>query len=171
MVWGSLGQFAELRLDELRHLPHHQWLPPLKVRGFGRRLTFRITRVGIARLCLTIEGLTVGGLAVAVGGFAGPHGVRSGELRARKHEGFGAPADSAGYLFHRPARGDGAILLEQGIRVSGFRARIAVLDQQPVGSLAPVPVASHPHQYPTSLQPAAVQREFKVALVEGFFRR
>jgi hypothetical protein len=42
-----------------------------------------------------------------------------------------------------------------------------VLDQEPVGALAAVAVAFHPHQHPTAVQLVAVQREFQVALLEA----
>ncbi len=42
-----------------------------------------------------------------------------------------------------------------------------MLDQQPVGALAAVAVAFHPHQHPAAVQLVAVQREFQVALLEA----
>ena len=44
------------------------------------------------------------------------------------------------------------------------REFVAMLDQQPVGALAAVAVALHPHQHPAAMQLVAVQGEFQIAL-------
>ncbi len=42
-----------------------------------------------------------------------------------------------------------------------------MLDQQPVGALAAIAVVAHPHQHPAAMQLVAIQREFKIALLEA----
>src|SRR5215471_6954542 len=46
-----------------------------------------------------------------------------------------------------------------------------MLDQQPASALAIELGASHAHQHPAALEPLSVEREFQLALAQGFGRR
>src|SRR5262249_41944886 len=41
---------------------------------------------------------------------------------------------------------------------------VTMLDQKPVGALSAIAIATHPNQYPASVQLLAIKREFEVAL-------
>ena len=85
----------------------------------------------------------------------------------RGHERFWRTALAGGDFFHRAARGDGAILVENIVGLAFFGELVAVLDQQPVGALAAAAVVAHAHQHPTAVQLLAIQRELQVALLEA----
>ena len=70
-------------------------------------------------------------------------------------------------LRHRSPRGHGAIILQEVVGLAFSGVFVAVLDQEPVGALAAVAVAPHPHQNPAALQLVAVQGELQVALLEA----
>ena len=48
---------------------------------------------------------------------------------------------------------------------------VAVLDQQPVGTLAAVAVVLHAHQDPAAVQALALEREFQIALRQSLLGR
>ena len=73
-----IHQRAELRFDELRHLPHDN---RLDARGFGLRSSSRSARLAWIRA-----------------GRAAPHRVRPRLLRRREHEGFGSFAGAVADL-------------------------------------------------------------------------
>jgi hypothetical protein len=80
------------------------------------------------------------------------------------------PALAFGDLLHRSARGDRAVLVEDVVGLALPGEFVAVLDQEPVGALAAIAVALHPHQHPAAMQLFAVQGEFQVALLEPALR-
>ena len=84
-----------------------------------------------------------------------------------RHERFWRPALARGDLFHRAARGDGTILVENIVGLAFPGELVAVLDQEPVGALAAAAVVAHAHQHPTAVQLFAIKRELQVALLEA----
>ena len=81
--------------------------------------------------------------------------------------GFGALPLPCAICVHRSPRGHGAILFQDVVGLALFGEFVTVLDQEPVGALAAVAVALHPHQHPAAVQLVAVQGEFQVALLEA----
>ena len=99
-----------------------------------------------------------------------PHGIGVGASPPSMN-GFGAAALAGGDLRHRAAGGDRAVLVQHRVAIAVARILVAVLDQQPVGSLAAGAIVLHPHQHPAAVQPLAVEREFEVALRPAPARR
>src|SRR6185437_1816988 len=76
-------------------------------------------------------------------------------------------------LLDRPPRRYRAVLLEDVVFLAFARVFVAMLDQEPVGTVAAVAIMTHPHQHPTAVQLLAIKIEFQVAFLEaglGIFR-
>ena len=86
----------------------------------------------------------------------------------RSHDGLGRRGRD---LRQRASRCDGAVFLEQPIRIAGLGIGIPVLDQQPIGPFPAITFAAHPDQDPAASQACTLQREFKIAAVECLLRR
>ena len=105
--------------------------------------------------------------AVRLGRAALPHRVGGG--RGTAHERCGRRPVARRDRRHRTARRDRAVLGEMRV-LARARPFVAMLDQQPVGALAPSPtvlglaVPLHPHEHPRPVQALARERELQVAL-------
>ena len=146
---------AKLRRDEIRHRGNLLRLGALRRRaGLGLR---RGSQCG----CLPAR--------ARVGRFAA---VRVPDrvglcLALGQHERLWRLALALRDLRHRSSRSHGAILFQDVVGLAFLGEFVAVLDQEPVGALAAVAVALHPHQHPAAVQLVAMQREFQVALLEA----
>jgi hypothetical protein len=60
--------------------------------------------------------------------------------------------------------------IEDVIGLALFGKIIAMLDQEPVGTLAAGAIVAHAHQHPAAMQLFALQREFQVALAKAALR-
>ena len=146
---------AKLRRDEIRHRGNLLRL------GALRRRTRPGLRRGSQCRCFP-AGARVGRIAA----------VRVPDrvglcLALGQHERLWRLALALRDLRHRSPRGHGAILFQDVVGLAFLGEFVAVLDQEPVGALAAVAVALHPHQHPAAVQLVAMQREFQVALLEA----
>ena len=142
---------TKLRRDEIRH--SRDLLRFGGLRGNHRRLR----RQSLA------QGARLGGRAAV----RMPDRVGFGFVAFGQHERLWRLSPALGDLRHRSPRGDRAIRIKDVVGVACPGEFVAVLDQEPVGALAAVTVALHPHQHPAAVQFLAVQVEFQVALGEA----
>ena len=136
-----LDQLAKLRLDEARH----------------RRDLLRLGGLRAPRGCRL---LAAAAIPVAV-----PHRARRALLV--RHEGRRRAAGAERDLLQAAARCDG-LVPQQLFLVALMGEFVAMLDQQPVGSLAAEAVAAHAHQHPAAAQALTFQGEFELALFQSF---
>ncbi len=98
-----------------------------------------------------------------------PDRVRACALGLRRHERLWGFALAPGNLVHGSPRCHGSIGIQDFVGLAFSGEFVAMLDQEPVGPLAPVAVVAHAHQHPAATKLVAVQREFQIALLESFF--
>ena len=96
-----------------------------------------------------------------------PHRIGAGAFGLRHHERLWRLAFACGDLIHGPAGGDRSVGIEHIIGLAFPGIFVAMFDQQPVGALAPIAVATHAHQHKAAVQLVAMQREFQVAFPES----
>jgi len=83
-----------------------------------------------------------------------------------KHEGFRAAALACLDIRHPPAGCHGSILRHERIGFTFDGGGIAVLDEQPVVSLAAIAITLHSHEHPTAVHALAFHDEFQLTLAQ-----
>src|SRR4029077_14799791 len=99
-----------------------------------------------------------------------PHRVGLAAAGARRHERLWRLAFACGDLIHGASRRDRSIVIKNIVVVAFPRIFVTMFDQEPIGALSAVAVVAYAHQHPAAMQLVAVQREFKVALLEPLLR-
>ena len=90
-------------------------------------------------------------------------------LRGRlafQHEGFRAAALACLDVRHLPAGCHGSILRHERIGFTFDGGGIAVLDEQPVVSLAAIAITLHAHEHPAAVHALAFHDEFQLTLAQ-----
>ena len=143
-AWRPIDRRAEFGRDEIRHVGNFHCAGHL--RGMRRRLH--------------VLWPLLGDIAVV----RMPHRVGPPAAGPRRHERLWGLAFAGGDLIHAAPGSDRSIGIQNVIGLALPGIFVAMLDQKPIGALAPLAIVAHAHQHPAAVQLVTVQREFQVAL-------